>query len=60
MDCFCLFVLMLNVPVNGNGHVGTLPPFHGTFTQQYDVMTLKICFIKYKTPKQINKVYMYG
>ena len=30
---FCLFDLMLYVPVNGNGHVGTLPPFYGTFTQ---------------------------
>ena len=32
--CFvCLFELMLNVPVISNGHVGTLPPFYGTFTQ---------------------------
>ena len=23
----CLFELMLYVPVNNNGHVGTLPPF---------------------------------
>ena len=29
----CLFELMLYVPVNSNGHVGTLPPFYGTFTQ---------------------------
>ena len=27
----CLFVLiMLYVPINNNGHVGTLPPFYGT------------------------------
>ena len=29
----CLFDLMLYVPVNSNGHVGTTPPFYGTFTQ---------------------------
>ena len=29
----CVFELMVNVPVNSNGHVGTLPPFYGTFTQ---------------------------
>ena len=28
-----LFELMLYVSVNSNGHVGTLPPFYGTFTQ---------------------------
>ena len=28
-----LFELMFYVPVNSNGHVGTLPPFYGTFTQ---------------------------
>ena len=27
----CLFELI--VPVNSNGHDGTLPPFYGTFTQ---------------------------
>ena len=31
-DCV-LFELMLYVPVKSNGHVGTLPPFYGTFTQ---------------------------
>ena len=31
---FSLFVeLMLSVPVNSYGHVGTLPPFYGTYTQ---------------------------
>ena len=29
----CLFELMLYVPVNSNCHVGTSPPFYGTFTQ---------------------------
>ena len=28
-----LFELTLYVPVNSNSHVGTLPPFNGTFTQ---------------------------
>ena len=28
---FCLFELMLNVPVKSFGHVGTLPSFYGTF-----------------------------
>ena len=38
----CLFELMFYVAVNSKGHVGTLPPFYGTFIQHYDVMTLKI------------------
>ena len=29
----CLLESMLNVPVNNYGHVGTLPPFQGTCTQ---------------------------
>ena len=33
MMLFCLFELMLKVPVNSYGHVGTLRPFYGTFTQ---------------------------
>ena len=32
---------MLNVPVNSKGHVGRLPPFYGTFTQNEDVMKNK-------------------
>ena len=27
----CLFELMLGVPVNSYGHVGTLPPFYWTY-----------------------------
>ena len=30
---YFLFDLMLNIPANSYGHVGTLPPFYGTFTQ---------------------------
>ena len=42
-DVCCLIELILYVPVNSNGHVGTLSPFNGTFTQQKDVMTFKMC-----------------
>ena len=31
-----LFELMLKVPVNSYGHVETLSPFYGTFTQHDD------------------------
>ena len=44
---FCLFKLMLNVPVDSYGRVGTLVPFYVTFTQNKDVM--KKCF-KYNHP----------
>ena len=44
-----LFELMLYVPVNSNGNVGTLPPFYGTFIPHHDVMTLKMVFIITKT-----------
>ena len=27
----CFFELILNVPVNSDSHVGTFPPFYGTF-----------------------------
>ena len=43
----CLFQLKLNIPGGSNGHVGTLSPFYGTFTQHKDVTTLKMCFINY-------------
>ena len=52
----CLFELMLNVPVNSHGNVGTLPPFHGTFTQNEDVMTFNKCF-KYKHPIEPQTAY---
>ena len=30
---FFVFELMLNVPVNSYGHLQSLPPFYGTYTQ---------------------------
>ena len=57
----CSFELILYVPVNSNGHVGTLPPSYGTFTQHYDVMTLKMCFIKITTQLSQKVLYvLYG
>ena len=47
--CFCLFELMLYIPVNRKGHVGRLPLFYGTFTQNEDVMTSYKC-LKYNHP----------
>ena len=35
----CLFELVLYVSVNSYGHVGTLLPFYGNFTQNENVMT---------------------
>ena len=43
------FDLMLNIPVNNKGVVGTLPPFNATFTQNKDVMTANKC-LKYNHP----------
>ena len=40
----CLFELILYVPVNSYGHVGTLPPFYWTSTQHQNIMTPKMCF----------------
>ena len=39
----CLFGLLLNAPVNSYGHVGKMPPFYGTFTQNEDVMISNKC-----------------
>ena len=36
---FCLFELVLYVPVNSNGHAGTLPPFHGTKMRFINITT---------------------
>ena len=36
LECFCLLELM---SVNSKSHVGTLPPFYETLTQNEDVMT---------------------
>ena len=49
---------MLYVPVNSQGHVGTLPPSYGTFTQNEDVMTSNKC-LKYPS-NQAKKAYRYG
>ena len=43
------FELMINVLVNSHGHVGVLPPFYGTYTQNDNVMTSNKCF-KYNLP----------
>ena len=40
---------MLYVPVNSNGHVGTLPPFCGTLTQHSPAQNV--------LHKQTNKAY---
>ena len=56
--CLILFELMLYVPVNSQGHVGTLPPHYRTFTQNEDVMTSNKC-LKYPS-NQAKKAYRYG
>ena len=54
------FELMLNVTVNIKGHVGTLPPFYGTFTQNEDVMISNKC-LKYNHPTKLHRlIYMNG
>ena len=35
---FIYFEVMANVPVNSYGHVETLPPYYGTFTQKFDAL----------------------
>ena len=50
-----LFELMLYFPVNSKGHVGTLPPFYGTFTQNVDVMTSNKC-LKYNHPTKLQRL----
>ena len=56
---FVLFELVLYVPVNSQGHVGTLPPLYGTLTQNEDVMTSNKCF-KYKPSNNAGRAYMCG
>ena len=55
---FCLFELMFYIPVNSQGHVGRLPPFYGTCTQNEDVMTSNKC-LKYNHPTKAHKAYTY-
>ena len=53
-----LFELMLYIPVNSHGHVGTLPPFYGAFTRNEDVMTSNKCFTYNPTKlKPIRLIY---
>ena len=49
---------MLYVPVNSQVYVGTLPPLHGTFTPNDDVITSNKC-LKYPSD-QAKKAYRYG
>ena len=51
---FFFFELMFNIPVNSKGHVGTLPPLYGTFTQNEDVMTSNKCFKNQRTNGPVN------
>ena len=61
----CLFVClffawMLYVPVNSNGHVWTLLPFYGTFTQNDDAMTSNKCLKYNHSTKTIRLICMDG
>ena len=38
----CLFDLWFSVPINSNGHIGTLLPLYVISTQHYDLITSKI------------------
>ena len=44
---------------SGTGHVGMLPPFYRTFTQNEDVITSNKC-LKYNYPTKTQKAYTYG
>ena len=55
---FVLFELTLYVPVNSSGHVWTLPPLYGTFTQNEDVMTSNTC-LKYNHPTKPQRLIIY-
>ena len=46
---------------SGTGHVGMLPPFYRTFTQNEDVITSNKC-LKYNSyyPTKTQKAYTYG
>ena len=54
-----LFDLLLYIPVNSYGHVGTMPPFYGTSSQLWDVMTYEMCFKIYPI-KQLKLIFMVG
>ena len=40
---FFLLDLLFYVPIIGNGHVGTLPPFYGNSFQHWNAMTCVRC-----------------
>ena len=44
---------------SGTGHVGMLPSFYRTFTQNEDVITSNKC-LKYNYPTKTQKAYTYG
>ena len=44
---------------SGTGHVGMLPPFYRTFTQNENVITSNKC-LKYNYPTKTQKAYTYG
>ena len=53
-DFDCLFDLLFYVPVNSCGHVGTFPPFYGTFTQHWGCyVTIKMC-IEFNHPSEVS------
>ena len=57
---FVCLNLMLNVPVNSQGHVGTLPTFYGTCTQSEDVMTSNMCLKYSHLTKSIRLICIDG
>ena len=59
-SCDPLFELLLYVPVNSNGQVGTFPPFYGTFTQNEDVMTSRKCLKYNRLSKPIRLISVDG
>ena len=44
-----LFDFMLNVPIKSKGHVGTLPPFYGTFTHTNLLSLVAFCMSNFMT-----------
>ena len=56
------FLFLLNPKFQASmllGHVGMLPPFYRTFTQNEDVITSNKC-LKYNYPTKTQKAYTYG
>ena len=57
---FVCLNLMLNVPVNSQGHVGTLPTFYGTFTQSENVITSNVCLKYNHLTKSVRLIFIDG